>query len=201
MLLAYPLQLNPSDSATKRYPLSWIGIFLRAVPHLVLFVSSLRGAEQELSMMKDQQDTILREYGGKLMHTAEDLLEFVRQDFAQASKGVSHKPEGNRTNRLSSKLMLLLEKVLSKMEMARHNIRRDIARGIEVFHDLACKAAKEEGHPERITEADLAQGVVHGKVWVFQSFVKMVGNLAKDLHHPTHVALDCMAHAGARDHP
>ena len=79
--------------------------------------------------------------------------------------------------------------MLSKMEMARHDIRRDIARGIEVFHDLACKAAKEEGHPERITEADLAQGVVHGKAWVFQSFVKMVGNLVKDLHHPTHVGL------------
>ena len=111
MLLAYPLQLNPSDSATKRYLLSWIGIFPRAVPHLVLFVSSPRGAEQELSMMKDQQDTILREYGGKLMHTAEDLLEFVRQDFAQASKGVSHKPEGNGTNGPSSKLTPPLEKV------------------------------------------------------------------------------------------
>ena len=191
MLLAYPLQLNPSDSATKRYLLSWIGIFLRAVPHLVLFVSSLRGTEQELSMMKDQQDTILREYGGKLMHTAEDLLEFVRQDFAQASKGVSHKLEGNGPNGPSSKLTPPLEKVLSKMEMARRDIRRDNARGIEVFHDLA----KKEGHPERITEADLAQGVVHGKAWVFQSFVKMVGNLVEDLHHPTHVALDCMAPA------
>lgn len=180
-LMAMPLPRSKEDGFAKKVLLRWIGIFPEYVPKIVVWAGRHGHTVDESAELQKAQDVILKEYGIVMKDAAHELLEIVRRENADI--------DGGNDGAISAK----------KIQDVDNDIDKDIAVGQAAFHELANARAMGE-HDGHMTEADIAQGVVHGKAMLFESFLHHIGTLVEPLDHSVHLALDCMANAHERIH-
>ena len=178
-LMAMPLPRSPADGFVKKVLLRWIGVFPEFVPQLVFWFRS-RSSSEDAKAIEAAQDAILQEYGIKMEETGKHLIEVIRDSGAKLDAAPQSPGKGKGAS-------------ADKLRLVDLEIKEAIKQGQETFHRLVDDRAA--AHKGDETEADIAQGVVHGKSVLFEGFLLSIGKLVEDLHHPTHLALDYMAKA------